>query len=271
MKSKQIAIGQHHLAYYEQNSEADHTIFFVHGNCTSSTAWKEQMSSPLLKDYRLVAFDLPAHGQSSTFPSYTMPALGEVIHTAASQLNKKGAQYIIAGVSIGTNVVAESLAYGQEAAGIALAGPCIVGGSIGLQEVALPDIDLHVGFVEAAPVDEVKTYAILAGLAENSSQLDDFVTAYYQADKAFRPALWDSIISGRHSDEIALLQKAGKPALVIFGADEKICDINYLDNVRLPLWRDKIFKIPAAGHLVQSNQPGIFNQYLKEFADEVIK
>lgn len=270
MTSKRIAIGQHHLAYYEQNSEAANTIFFVHGNCSSAQTWKEQLNSPWLKDYRLVAFDLPAHGQSSVFHSYTMPALGEVIHTAVNQLAKDG-QFIIAGVSIGSNIVAESLAFGQDAAGIVLAGPCIVGGNIGLQEVTIPDIDLHVGFVEAAPVEEVRTYATLAGLSESGSDWEDFKTAYYEADKGFRPALWESIISGQYSDEIALLQKAGIPAFVAFGEEEKVCNIQYLDGVQLPLWENKIFKLPAAGHLLQLNQPAIFNQHLKTFAEEVFK
>ncbi|HEY1728218.1 MAG TPA: alpha/beta hydrolase [Candidatus Baltobacteraceae bacterium] len=39
-------------------------ILFIHGYCQSTFAWREQFSSDLARDFRLIAFDLRGHGES---------------------------------------------------------------------------------------------------------------------------------------------------------------------------------------------------------------
>ncbi len=65
MEHQFLQINNIRLAYVEQNLTATKTIIFVHGNSLSSKMWQKQFNSELLKEYRLIAFDLPAHGKSS--------------------------------------------------------------------------------------------------------------------------------------------------------------------------------------------------------------
>ena len=53
------------LAYYITHPKKENTIFFIHGNSSSSNNWRKQVESNLLADYRLITIDLPNHGNSS--------------------------------------------------------------------------------------------------------------------------------------------------------------------------------------------------------------
>lgn len=75
----------------------------------------------------------------------------------------------------------------------------------------------------------------------------------------------------RYSDEIQLLTDSGIPQYVIMGADEQVVFPDYLDNAGLPLWGQKVHKIPGASHLVNVDQPDEFNQLLAAFADHLFK
>jgi pimeloyl-ACP methyl ester carboxylesterase len=86
MTLKFITIDNFQIAYLEVNPEAQNTIFFIHGNSGSSRTWLKQMSDPLLNDFRMVAFDLPADGNSlaSIDPdnAYSLSAMGLIADAA---------------------------------------------------------------------------------------------------------------------------------------------------------------------------------------------
>ncbi len=52
-----------HNIYYEIIGDSDKTLFFIHGWGGSTSSWKYQLDS--FKDYKVIAMDLPGHGQSS--------------------------------------------------------------------------------------------------------------------------------------------------------------------------------------------------------------
>ena len=52
------------IAVYESRPDGQ-AVVFVHGNSLSSESFRDQFESELAEKYRLIAFDLPGHGQSS--------------------------------------------------------------------------------------------------------------------------------------------------------------------------------------------------------------
>lgn len=64
MQNQFIEVNQIKVAYIEKNKEARKTIFFIHGNSVSKGSWSKQYDSNLLSAYRLIAIDLPLHGDS---------------------------------------------------------------------------------------------------------------------------------------------------------------------------------------------------------------
>ncbi len=125
MKQKRLAIQQLTISYIDANEDSDKIIFFIHGNSSSSKTWFRQMTYKSFSNFRLIAFDLPGHGESSHSKNpadeYSAIATGKVMAEAVNILSGKN-RFILAGFSYGTNVVAEMLLNGVHPAGIVLIG-----------------------------------------------------------------------------------------------------------------------------------------------------
>jgi pimeloyl-ACP methyl ester carboxylesterase len=272
MDNKYIKIEETQIFYLEKNKEATPILFFIHGNSCSSNTWRKQLNDPLFADYRLIAFDLPCHGKSDAAKEAdcTLPGLARLISNGVKQLSQNK-PFILAGVSLATNIIAEMLAYDVNPAGIVLAGPCIAGGEFTLQKMVKPGTHVAVVFEDDALMEDVKAYAKETSLSNAKDDLDYFLQDYVSVAKPFRSLLAQSIFNNQMSNQIELLQKDETPLLMIFGKDEKVVDTNYLNKAPLHLWQNEIFKIEGASHLVNIDQPDKFNRLLLQFAEDVFK
>lgn len=258
------------ITYAEKNADTSQTIFFLHGNSQSSNAWRKQLNSSLFSNWRLIAFDLPAHG-SSSFPDKqycSVPKLAQLLSEAVKKLagNKP---FILAGVSLATNIVAEMLSFNLNPAGIILAGPCIIGDNITLEKMMQPNTHVQVVFMDDAEEQDIKLYALETSASRNEEDIEAFLKDYHSVQKGFRSVLGESIQQGRFNDEINLLRKTNVPLLIIFGRDEKVIDPDYLDEIEIPLWQNQIFKIQGASHLVNIDAPEKFNELSAKYAEEM--
>ena len=74
---------------------------------------------------------------------------------------------------------------------------------------------------------------------------------------------------GAVNDEIKFLNETGVFILTIFGKEDKIVNVHYLDAIPFNTWKDEIYKLPAAGHFVHVDQPEIFNQLISRYVNEM--
>ncbi|HVW62444.1 MAG TPA: alpha/beta hydrolase [Puia sp.] len=260
------------LAYLEKNPGIEKIIFFVHGNSSSSNTWRAQFGSELLSGYRLIAFDLPAHGQSELSPDYSLPALGRIMAQAVMSL-AGNCSFIICGVSLGANIVAEMLGHDLEAMGAVAIGSCAMGGEHTMEVVFQPGVDMRPSLEDDVPAEALRQYWTQSALCchdEGSEKYCLFEKDYYKVKDHFRSKMAATVMAGRIGDEVALLRQSAKPMLVLFGGEEKVCNIAYLDHAGLRLWQNKTFIIPGAGHFVHIDLPGSTNQLLAAFAKDVL-
>jgi pimeloyl-ACP methyl ester carboxylesterase len=272
MDKKYISVEEIKLFYLEKNETAESTIFFLHGNSCSSNAWRKQLNDPLFDGYRLIAFDFPSHGKSDAAKEAdcSLPALARLLSDGVKQLSRNK-PFILTGVSLATNIIAEMLAYDVRPAGMVLAGPCIAGGEFTLEKMVRPQTHVGVVFKDDAPAEEIDAYAKETSLSDAEDDLEFFRQDYATVAKPFRSLLAQSIFNNQMSNQVELLQKNDVPVLMIFGKDEKVVDPDYLDTAPLPLWQNNIFKIEGASHLVNIDQPQAFNNLLRKFAEDVFK
>jgi pimeloyl-ACP methyl ester carboxylesterase len=271
MTTHQLTAKDIRISYIEQNPASLKTIFFVHGNSTSSATWKKQFSSELLKGYRLVAIDLPAHGSSGSSPEpekdYTLAGLASILTEVVQELEM--GPYILCGISLGTNILAEMIPFGIDPSGILFAGPCLMGEGLGMDKIAIPGADISALLKDESPIEAVVQYGMITSLSSDPEDLEIFKTDFNKVQSPFRSLFIGSIFSGNLGDEIKQVNSISCPLAWVFGADEKVVDPNYLDEVDVPKWRGQIIKIPGASHLVNIDQPEEFNKILAEFAGEV--
>lgn len=273
MQSKFITVGGIRLAYLEKNPKGGKIIFFVHGNSSSSSIWQAQFASERFSGYRLIAFDLPAHGQSGTAPLYSLPDLGRVMAAAVRQMAGVG-EYVICGVSLGVNIMAEMLHYQLAPTGLIIIGSCAFGGSFTMEIVFKPGADLRPSMEDNVSEEELKQYWTNAGICyhdEKGEKYQSFKSDYFNIRDNFRSKLFATVMAGQIGDEVNSFRQSGVPMLVIFGEGEKICNIDYLDQAGLQLWQNKVFKIPGTGHFVHIDLPEETNELMADFASEMLK
>jgi len=272
MENSFITVNGLKLAYVEKNPDATKTIFFIHGNSVSKRSWRKQYNSSALSSYRMIAIDLPVHGDSDegSYTIYTLKGLAEIMSKAVKQL-AADEPYILAGISLSTNIIAEMLVFDVRPAGIVLAGPCIVGKDHPVSKFVKPGTHVGVVFKDDSDENDVLSYAHETSASKDENDIKIFIEDFKAVKNRFRSSLAKSIFNNEYSDEVELLQQKNIPLLVVFGKDEKIIDADYLDNAILPTWNKTIYKVEGASHFVNIDRPKIFNELIKQFFDDVLK
>lgn len=272
MNYSKINVGGCDIAYIEVNPSSDKTIFFLPGNSVSKKIWVGQLNNKALSHYRLIAFDFPANGDSDSCgaDNYTLLGLAKIIYNAIEQLYHNR-PFIVAGISLGTNVLAEMLAFPLLPQGIILTGPSIFGINCKVENIAKPGTHVGVVFVDNSVDEDIIAYSKEVMLLPNEKNIEMFVNDYRKVQAPFRSALAASIMRGDYNDEVGLIKKADIPSLIVFGEDELVVNNSYLNNEQLPLWNNRIYKINGASHFPNIDKPAEYNDLLRTFADDVFK
>jgi pimeloyl-ACP methyl ester carboxylesterase len=272
MESNFVNIEGVKLFYQEENLSEKNIIFFFHGNSSSHRTWEKQISSIFLSNYRLIAFDLPAHGLSEpasvATANYSLPGIAKVMAEAVIQLtgNKK---YLLVGVSIGTNIIAEMIGIGLRPRGILLAGPCIISKEYPVDKIIIPDTKINIFFEDEPSNEDLIDSNKLAVNYPSNEQMEVFLSDFKLVKDNFRSRIAQSIAKGKYNDQIGLIKKGEMSVLIIFGKDDHAFYSSYLDDASMPLWRNTIVKINGAGHWVHLDEPELFTKFLAEYAADL--
>jgi pimeloyl-ACP methyl ester carboxylesterase len=250
--------------------KGDHVILFIHGSCMTSACWLPQLENEeLVHKYKMIAIDLPGHGQSGKMQNdsqdYSPMLLANLVtHFIAEQ---KLQSYILVGLSFGTNVIGEIRKPLPGCMGIMLVSPCIVNNEHLPSDFITPRVNGHV-IVAPNPSDED-----LAGYVfhhtKNKKIAEQYILDYRNTDPRFREQLGKFTMEGAWTDELANIKALSVPVCVIFGKQDLLLKTDYLNDFT-PLW-NKVHLVSNAEHVVNEDQPDVFNQLLNAFAEDVFK
>lgn len=269
MQQKIITIGNIRLAYLEKNPSAVNIIFFIHGNSGSSYTWIKQFHSELLNTFRLIAFDLPGCGHSDitneTDWNYSCRSMGKVLAAAVKQLAGND-PYALVGFSLGTNIIGEMLEHPVTPVALTLASSCVASNVTSLDKVFKEGDSIF--FYDNPEYKMVHDFFSTVLSSPTEEDIRNYVRDFYAAKPPFRSALIKSLIIGEMSDEIKVINEQSIPVLVVFGLEDKILHINYLDNQLSNFWKDNVYKLSRSGHFLPSDQPAEFNILLTKYLQE---
>lgn len=274
MNTKTIDIENLSFSYKDFNEDKNDIIFLFHGQSGSFTNWRKQLESPLLNDYRLVAVDLPGHGNSSHSddPSkvYSPLGTGSLLFDFVKSLDGVG-KTVLAGFSYGANLVAEIIQQGFSPDGVVILGSSILGTGFEMDKIFMPAVEPSILTYNETDRERISQFFTVH--TNNIAEEDLRVLAedYLKVSPQFKPALFQTAAEGKISDEIKALQNLQVPALVIFGENDTLVNKDYLDSLPFPAWQNKVFKIPGAGHWVQLEQPEKVNNLMAEYLAEIMK
>jgi pimeloyl-ACP methyl ester carboxylesterase len=260
------------LATYERPGR-NGAIFFVHGNSSNARVFQGVWEHPSLRDYHLIALDLPGHGKSDRAKdvrSYTMSSLGKLIAEIIDRKNLRNV--ILAGHSIGGHIALSVFNFSSRIAGIALAGAAPLAGAHDLPKAYIISDAVQTVFKADATANEI--LAFCRNAVHREEVMPTLVWAFNETDNRFREEM--GLELNRHfgsenfSSEIDLLRKNKLAVCLMHGEKEKVVNDDYLRSIEgLNLFRGKVQKIANAGHSVPLESPEQYSKILADFAAHV--
>jgi pimeloyl-ACP methyl ester carboxylesterase len=265
-----IQLGAQSVAYL-QSASTGRPIVLVHGNSCSSKAWARQFEGALAAKYRLIAIDLPGHGDSGRAgvpeTDYSMIGYSRILAEFADRMELKNAIFV--GWSLGGHVVLEAASDLPMASGLMIFGAPPV-------SKAVDGFAGYKGLVAAtfnpAPSDADIEAFVAHLFAPYFSPVPQFFAADFRnSDGAARACLGASTQQGLFRNEVAIVGEGLKiPLAIACGKEEQIVDLDYLKRLKAPtLWRREVQVIAGAGHAIQWEQAQAFDKLLDDFASSV--
>jgi pimeloyl-ACP methyl ester carboxylesterase len=248
-------------------------LIFIHGNSQSHVVWDGLTGDDALSGYTSIAVDMPGHGRSfrSTQPGqdYTLRAMAHHLVNFANQYSSQG--YILVASSLATNYVAEAAHLFNNCKGVFLMGACVIGENVMPDEIIQPNPNFPPTFSATATDHELD--ALIDDEAYHvSPQLKEQLKAMYRdTDPQLRAILGTSIAGQNYIDEIGNLWKQNLPIAAVYGADDKLISTDYLQKLPLKFWKNKVIKIPKAGHCCQFDEPALIAGLIADFAADCFK
>jgi len=226
------------------------------------------MRSTLARSRRLIAFDLPGHGDSSDAPdpnrTYTRPGLAEATVELLDQLGIT--EVIVVGWGLGGHVGLEMLASYPQLRGLMIIGtPPVSRDNIAQGFKAAP----HMGIVSRSNLSpaeiEVLTTAIFGPSGEPF-----LYEAVARSDGRCRQRLFESARAGEGLDHRQTVASSPIPLAVVNGAANRLINIDYLDLLAYAsLWEGQCLRLPGLGHAPFWESPEVFNPLLERFLHDV--
>lgn len=272
MQTQTLQIGSQTIAYY-QSSGTGPAAVLIHGNSSSGRSFQHQLESPLGGKYRLVAIDLPGHGQSApaTDPqsTYTLPGYVKILDGVVEQLDLVEAVFV--GWSLGGHIVLEAGDRLSQATGFMIFGTPPVGIPPAMGEAFLPHPAMANSFKADLTDEEMDAY-VTAFFRPGVTDIPEvFRTGIRRTDGRARDVLGGSIGPGGYRDEVEVVANLSVPLAVLHGEQEQLVNKDYIGALTMPtLWRDAVQVIPEAGHAPHWEQPERFNALLEAFIDETV-
>jgi len=270
MKTVETSVGK--IAYRESEGTGSPAFLLIHGNSSSSRSYQKVLDSDLGKSHRMVAMDLPGHGDSDKADNpeavYHMPGYAKVVGEVADALDLTDA--IVVGWSLGGHIALEAVPHMSDAKGFVIFGTPPLAFPPSMETAFLPNPNVNIGFTPELTEEQMATYVTDFFKPDTTDLPETFMEDIRKSDGMARATVGASIKPDGYTDEVVIVKSMTQPLLVIHGAQEKLINGDYFESVEMPtLWRDKVHMIDDAGHAPHWETPEEFTKLLADFAKDL--
>ncbi|CAN7649569.1 alpha/beta fold hydrolase [Mesorhizobium caraganae] len=254
-----------------QSSGSGMPIVMIHGSGSSRAVFARQFDSPLADAHRLIAFDLPGHGESSDArdpaTAYTITGLAQ---TTARLLDSLGIdRAIIFGWSLGGHVAIELASFHHAVNGLVLTGaPPVSRGPLGMLRGFHANWDMLLTSKKVYSERDIERFEALC-FGDTASP--SFREAIRRTDGRLRAGVTRSMFAGKGADQKQVVEHAPFPVAVINGEHDPLVRLSYFETVAYASLWEQCHVIPDAGHAPFWERPNLFNPLLSRYAETVVK
>jgi pimeloyl-ACP methyl ester carboxylesterase len=252
----------------EETGHGDLTILLIHGNSSCRGVFRNQMKGPLARKHRLIAFDLPGHGQSSDAPdpsrSYTRPGFADA---AIEILNMLGvADVVVFGWSLGGHIALEMAPRLHGIRGLMISGTPPVGRS-NMADGFIPAPHMKLAGQQHLTTSDVDAF----GKAIFGTRFAPFLRqAIERADGLARKTMFEAARSGAGVDQRWVVENIPIPLAVVNGSEDPFVNLGYLDTFEYAnLWEGRCRRLLGLKHAPFWEAPGIFDPILGRFLHDI--
>ncbi len=256
---------------YEDSGGDGPVVVLIHGNSGSRRIYAKQFQSDLVQSHRLIAFDLPGHGESDNAvdpqATYYIAGFATALMEALAGLGVK--QAALVGWSLGGHIALELMARWPGASGAFIFGaPPIPNDVERAMSAFLPGDHAGLPFEEHFDAAMATQFAQMS-FADPASVEPWMVEDALRTDGRFRPLSLQGAMAGRNLDEEKIVGESALPLAVLHGEHDSFVSLAFLRSVTYRnLWRGEVQVLKGAGHTPQWEAPGEFNALLQEFLGE---
>ncbi|MET1028650.1 MAG: alpha/beta hydrolase [Dongiaceae bacterium] len=265
---KHTVVTSHGSLTVEEHGQGALPLLLIHGNSSRREVFRHQLQGELAKNHRLIAFDLPGHGESSDAPdpmrSYTMSGLADAAIELLGKLEVPEA--VVFGWSLGGHIGIEMIPRFPGMRGLMITGTPPIGpkniaqgfngapgaGAAGRQNLSEADIDAFARAMFGEPVEPFLRAALT------------------RADGRFRKRLFEAARTGAGDDQRRTVESSPVPLAVVNGGADRIVNLDYVDTVAYAnLWEGRCHRLAGLGHAPFWAAPGDFNPLLERFLRDI--
>lgn len=262
----------HGTVHVVETGTGSPAVLLIHGNSFSSVLFKHILADKdLASSHRLIAFDLPGHGQSTDAAdperTYNISACAEVARELLQQL--KVTSVIIVGNSFGGHIGIELVADGIE--GIEIQGLMLSGTSpsSGLQQIVESfniDPDNNIASKEVLTDEEIDMAIKLFCGTGKTPELEQVTK---RADGRARRLMNQALLEGKGVDQRKAVAETKIPVAIVNGADDVFLKLDVFDRLEYGnLWKGNCIRLEGLYHAPFWQKPEAFLPVLKDFVTD---
>lgn len=240
-------------------------ILMIHGTGSCRAVFGKQLESPLADRHRLVAVDLPGHGESENAAdpvAYSLRNMAQTMTELVARLRLD--RYMLVGWSLGGHIAIEMIEHAGLAGLMACGTPPVARGPLAMLRAFRPSWDMPLASKEDySDRDIARFFSLCYGRGATPELLE----AIRRADGRVRSATMRAMMRGDFTDQKLAVERSPVPVALVNGREDPLIRLSYLDTLAGPtLWHGLPIVIEEAGHACFWDQPEAFNDLLTAFA-----